>query len=77
MRPVHLLLEWNDVSTPALGSTGHGGQQALDRIILHLQNGYSTLVAVDGPAGPRHRVKRGALDIPAGTESSTRCPPRQ
>jgi lysophospholipid acyltransferase (LPLAT)-like uncharacterized protein len=63
MRGVHVLLSWNGVSALALGSSGHDGQRALERVLTFLREGYSTLVAVDGPAGPRHRVKRGALDM--------------
>lgn len=63
MRGVHVLLAWNGVHDLALGSTGHDGQRALERIEAYLRDGYSTLVAVDGPSGPRHRVKRGALEM--------------
>ena len=63
MRGVHVLLGWNGVHDLVLGSTGHDGQRALARLVRYLQDGYSTLVAVDGPSGPRQRVKRGALDM--------------
>ncbi len=63
MRGVHVLLAWNGVHELALGSTGHDGQQALSRVMRYLQDGYSTLVAVDGPSGPRRGVKRGALEM--------------
>lgn len=63
MRPVHLLLAWNGVRDLALGSTGHGGQAALERIVGYLRAGYRTTMAVDGPGGPANVVKRGALDM--------------
>jgi lysophospholipid acyltransferase (LPLAT)-like uncharacterized protein len=70
MRGVHVLLAWYGVDRLALGSSGHGGQRALERIVEYLREGYSTLVAVDGPAGPPHRVRRGALDMALATS----CP---
>ncbi|MFT3927373.1 MAG: DUF374 domain-containing protein [Myxococcales bacterium] len=63
MRPVHLVLAWNGVRELALGSTGHGGQAALERVVDFLGQGYRTTMAVDGPAGPPRVLKRGALDM--------------
>jgi lysophospholipid acyltransferase (LPLAT)-like uncharacterized protein len=63
MRPVHVVLGWNGVERLYLGSSGHGGQAALDGIVGALAEGYSTALAVDGPAGPAHELKRGALDM--------------
>jgi lysophospholipid acyltransferase (LPLAT)-like uncharacterized protein len=63
MRPVHVSLALRGVCELALGSTGHGGQAALERVVSCLQEGYSTALAVDGPAGPPHVLKRGALDM--------------
>jgi lysophospholipid acyltransferase (LPLAT)-like uncharacterized protein len=63
MRPIHVLLAWNGVTELALGSTGHDGQAALEKVVAALAGGASTLVAVDGPAGPPHQPKRGALDM--------------
>jgi lysophospholipid acyltransferase (LPLAT)-like uncharacterized protein len=63
MRPVHVMLALNGVTKLSLGSTGHDGQAALERIIAYLKEGYSTTLAVDGPAGPVHEVKRGALEL--------------
>src|SRR5690349_2077367 len=45
MRPVHLLLAWNGVHELALGSTGHGGRAALERIVEYLRAGYRTTMA--------------------------------
>ncbi len=63
MRPVHVALAWNGVDHLALGSTGHGGQAALDQVVAWLGQGFSTGLAVDGPAGPARVLKRGALDM--------------
>ena len=63
MRPVHVSLALRGVPELALGSTGHGGQEALERVVACLRAGYSTGLAVDGPAGPAHVLKRGALDM--------------
>ncbi|MDC3956986.1 lysophospholipid acyltransferase family protein [Polyangium jinanense] len=46
-----------------MASAGHGGAQGLDRVIECLKQGYSTMVAVDGPRGPLHRPKRGAFQM--------------
>jgi lysophospholipid acyltransferase (LPLAT)-like uncharacterized protein len=63
MRPVHVVLAWNGVNKLCLGSSGHGGQAALDGVVAALGEGYSTALAVDGPQGPAHELKRGALDM--------------
>jgi lysophospholipid acyltransferase (LPLAT)-like uncharacterized protein len=64
MRPVHVVLGWSGVERLYLGSSGHGGQAALDGVVAALGEGcFSTALAVDGPAGPPHKAKRGALDM--------------
>jgi lysophospholipid acyltransferase (LPLAT)-like uncharacterized protein len=63
MAPVHHLLEARGVESLVLGSSGHGGKRALDRIVSLLKAGCSTALAVDGPGGPAHVLKRGALDM--------------
>ncbi|MDB4989229.1 MAG: uncharacterized protein JWN04_4407 [Myxococcaceae bacterium] len=63
MRPVHVLLAQNGVEELVLGSSGHGGRAALEALVCRLARGASTLLAVDGPAGPAHRLKRGAVDL--------------
>ena len=68
MHPIHVWLKWNGVDRLFFGSTGHGGQDALDGLVQELQSHqYSTLIAVDGPSGPPHEVKRGALDLSLAT----------
>lgn len=61
MHPVHVALRARGVERIILGSTGHGGQDALDGVVACLREGFTTGVAVDGPAGPAHVAKRGAL----------------
>lgn len=63
MRPVHVLLALRGVRELALGSSGHGGQRALARVVEALTEGARTSMAVDGPGGPVHELKRGALDM--------------
>ena len=67
MKPIHLLLYWKGVSGIALGSTGHGGRGALAEVIEKLKEGYNTLVAIDGPAGPPKKAKIGAIEMSAQT----------
>jgi len=38
-----------------------GSQVALDRMIAEVRRGYDAALAVDGPLGPYHKVKHGAL----------------
>ena len=42
------------------GSSSRGGQEALRKCVLALQEGRSVGVAVDGPRGPRHTPHVGA-----------------
>ena len=63
MRPIHVLLMRNGVEELILGSTGNGGQRALDELTERMREGCSTGLAVDGPNGPVHVLKRGALDL--------------
>lgn len=68
MRPVHVLLGWRGVREIVLGSSGHGGREAAQQVAARLRlGGSSTGVAVDGPAGPARKLKRGALDMAAET----------
>jgi lysophospholipid acyltransferase (LPLAT)-like uncharacterized protein len=60
MRPVHVVLHWNGIKELALGSSGHGAPQ---QVVAALSAGARTTMAVDGPGGPVHGVKRGALEM--------------
>jgi len=63
MKPVHLILKIVGVKKIFLGSTGHGGKGALEKVIEYLEKGYNTLVACDGPSGPYKEMKSGILEM--------------
>ncbi len=43
------------------GSSSRGGKEALTEIVNAARNGQRVLITPDGPRGPRHVMKRGAL----------------
>ena len=43
------------------GSSSTGGDEALDTMIENAQNKYSIAITTDGPRGPRHKFKAGAV----------------
>lgn len=45
------------------GTSGERGREALAELLLHLRQGESVFLAVDGPAGPPFQVKRGCVDL--------------
>lgn len=61
MRPIHLAAHWDGVETLYLGSSGTGGRAALEALNDGLRGGQNTMVMPDGPAGPRRRVRPGAV----------------
>ena len=61
MKPVHVLLHLTGVEHICLGSSGNSGKQALENVVSYLKQGYSTAIASDGPAGPPHVLKPGAM----------------
>ncbi len=61
MKPVHVLLRLTGVKHICLGSSGNSGKAALEKVIDYLRDGYSTVVAADGPAGPPQELKPGVL----------------
>jgi lysophospholipid acyltransferase (LPLAT)-like uncharacterized protein len=61
MKPVHVLLHLTGVEHICLGSSGNNGKAALENVIGFLKQGYSTVVACDGPAGPPMQLKPGVL----------------
>jgi lysophospholipid acyltransferase (LPLAT)-like uncharacterized protein len=63
MKPVHALLYLLGVTKLVLGSTGHGGREVADELVRELENGHSTVILPDGPAGPPRVLKRGVLHI--------------
>lgn len=65
MKPIHVLLWLVGVRRLVLGSTGHNGKEAADRLVGDLRRGYSTLILPDGPHGPAQQLKKGALHMAA------------
>jgi len=65
MKPIHVLLRLIGVKHLIFGSTGHHGRDAADEIVRYLRTGYSTMLAPDGPSGPRRVLKRGVLHMAA------------
>ena len=61
MKPVHVLLHLTGVEHICLGSSGNNGKAAVENVIGYLKQGYSTMVAIDGPAGPAQQLKPGVL----------------
>jgi len=62
------MLKWAGVEKIFLGSSGHDGRDALEKVVGHLKKGYNTLVACDGPAGPYKEVKAGVLEMSLNTQ---------
>ena len=46
---------------PVRGSSSRGAERALVEMIRHMKKGRSTAYAVDGPRGPLHEIKPGAV----------------
>lgn len=63
MKPIHYWLNFSGVKELALGSAGNSGREALQKVVLFLKNGYSTLITPDGPSGPAHALKPGVLQM--------------
>ena len=62
-KPVAVLIGLLGVQRLVLGSTGHDGRQAADELVTYLKEGYSTLIAPDGPSGPARKLRKGVLHI--------------
>lgn len=56
-----LLKKWN--YKVSRGSSSKGGKEALADLIESANNGYLIVVTPDGPRGPAHQIKNGALII--------------
>jgi lysophospholipid acyltransferase (LPLAT)-like uncharacterized protein len=58
------IVRWNQLHGVRIirGGSGDGGQKALQEMVQRLQAGDSAFLAVDGPAGPALRVKRGCVE---------------
>ena len=62
-KPVAVLLNLIGVQRLILGSTGHNGRRAADELVTYLKNGYSTVIAPDGPNGPARKLRKGVLHM--------------
>lgn len=67
MKPIHIILYWKGVEKLVLGSSGNSGKEALKGVNAYLLQGYSTCMAVDGPAGPPLVMKHGAMQMALDT----------
>ena len=47
-----------------------GGRHALEQLKAHTRHGLPSLLAVDGPNGPRNHVHRGVVDLARGTDAT-------
>jgi lysophospholipid acyltransferase (LPLAT)-like uncharacterized protein len=63
MKPIHVLLRFMGVKKIILGSTGHSGRDAAERLVDYLRTGYSTVINPDGPNGPVFVLKKGILHL--------------
>jgi lysophospholipid acyltransferase (LPLAT)-like uncharacterized protein len=63
MKPVHIALRWMGMKKLFLGSSGHGGKEAMLNVVEHLKQGYNTMINPDGPAGPYKELKPGVLNM--------------
>ncbi len=69
MQPVHVFLNRIGVGELVLGSTGHEGKAALSQLARRLmETGRSTAIAVDGPSGPAHFLRKGCLYLAQSTQ---------
>lgn len=63
MKPIHIILRWMGMKKLFLGSSGHGGRDAMLQVVEHLKSGYNTFINPDGPAGPPYVLKPGVLQM--------------
>lgn len=49
--------------SPVRGSSSKGGKRAMLEMIKNIQAGFSGAITVDGPRGPRFKVKFGIIEI--------------
>ena len=69
MKPVHVLLRHLGINELALGSTGHNGQAALEILASRMKaTRASSMMAVDGPAGPPYQLRKGCLYLALKTQ---------
>jgi lysophospholipid acyltransferase (LPLAT)-like uncharacterized protein len=63
MKPVHIILGWMGMKKLFLGSSGHGGKEAMLNVVEHLKQGYNTMINPDGPGGPPKKLKPGVVNM--------------
>ena len=63
MKHLHIFLRFVGVERIIFGSTGHSGREAADEIVECLKQGYSTVLAPDGPYGPPYVLHKGILHM--------------
>src|SRR5262245_53025557 len=63
MKPIHAHMRLTGIKDIILGSTGHEGRQAADRLVDYLRKGYSTVICPDGPGGPIFKLRKGILHM--------------
>ena len=64
MKPTHVSLKLLGVKEIFLGSTGHGGKDAVNQLAARLTaGGRSTFITPDGPDGPPGLLKKGILHL--------------
>jgi lysophospholipid acyltransferase (LPLAT)-like uncharacterized protein len=64
MRPTHVSLKLLGVKEIFLGSTGHGGKEAVDQLAARLAaGGRSTFINPDGPNGPSGLIRKGIFHL--------------
>ena len=73
MKPIHIILYWKGVYKLILGSSGNSGREAKEKVEEYLRQGYSTSMAVDGPAGPALVMKQGAVQMAQATGVPVIC----
>ena len=69
MKPVHIFKKLIGIKEIAYGASGIDGRLALKQVINRLNEGYCTFINPDGPKGPAHVVKEGALLMGLKTET--------
>ncbi|MFQ6677136.1 MAG: DUF374 domain-containing protein [Fidelibacterota bacterium] len=62
MYKIILALRWQGVKV-ILGSAGHSGREAADKIVEEVKKGYACCITPDGPEGPVKVIKKGVLHM--------------
>lgn len=68
MKPIHVCLCFMGIKKIYYGSSGHAGKAAAIELTEALKNGSDTFITPDGPSGPLHDFKKGALYLSMNSE---------